>query len=123
MELTARILARPRMPWLAAVDAGTVVGYAYARYGLRRRWLQGAGSSCRRSGHVPHREDDREDEDLHRPWQAGQVRRRVAVPNAVPLDRAHLVLLAASMSIMLVVVAMASLCCEDVRDPKTEGGW
>jgi len=40
-ELSRRILARPRMPWLVAVDAGTVVGYADASQHRRRpayRW-------------------------------------------------------------------------------------
>jgi L-amino acid N-acyltransferase YncA len=43
-ELTRRILARPRMPWLVAVDAGTVVGYAYASQHRQRpayRWSAG----------------------------------------------------------------------------------
>ncbi len=40
-ELIRRMLARPRMPWLVAVEAGTVIGYAYASQHRRRpayRW-------------------------------------------------------------------------------------
>jgi phosphinothricin acetyltransferase len=41
VELTRRILARPRMPWLVAVDADIVVGYSYASRHRQRpayRW-------------------------------------------------------------------------------------
>lgn len=40
-EITARMLARPRLPWLVALDAGTVIGYAYASRHRQRpayRW-------------------------------------------------------------------------------------
>jgi Sortase and related acyltransferases len=40
-ELTHRFLAQPRMPWLVALHAGTVVGYAYASQRRNRpayRW-------------------------------------------------------------------------------------
>lgn len=66
-ELTRRILARPRMPWLVAVDAGTVVGYAYASQHRRRpayRWS--ADCSVYISGD-PRRAARVEPEKLERP--------------------------------------------------------
>jgi len=56
-ELIRRMLARPRMPWLVAVDAGTVIGYAYASQHRRRpayRWSAECSvyvsGDCRRRG-------------------------------------------------------------------------
>jgi L-amino acid N-acyltransferase YncA len=36
-EIARRMLARPRLPWLVAEDAGAVVGYAYASQHRQRR--------------------------------------------------------------------------------------
>lgn len=45
-ELTDRMFARPRMPWLVAVDAGAVIGYACAsRHRQRPAYRWSADSS------------------------------------------------------------------------------
>jgi len=56
-EITRRIQARPRMPWLVATRAGLVIGYAYASQHRQRpayRWSADCSvyisSGCRRGG-------------------------------------------------------------------------
>jgi hypothetical protein len=48
-----------------------------------------AGSPASGGGRIPHREDDCQDEHLHRRREAGQVRHRADAPHALPPDRAH----------------------------------